>query len=163
MNKERLLRLADLLEAPTNVGFNLYTWGRFSYKPLASEPCRTVACALGMASMDPEFNKQGLYYLQSKNSILERFILPRYGHLSGLEAGAAFFGISRQQAEYLFLSRNYPEDETCIGPEMARKVASRIRKLVAESNEVEKLKSLAETPSEEAHVAKVKGRPEPAL
>ncbi len=63
MHRERLERLAELLEHPDRwpadhgdrpVRFDLDTWVR-------EEPCGTVCCAAGLAALDPALQAQGLY------------------------------------------------------------------------------------------------------
>jgi len=68
MNKRRLLKLADLLEADAKnkkgVKFDLGTWGNLNEGTPEEEviSCGTTACAAGLAAMSGAFKKEGLGY-----------------------------------------------------------------------------------------------------
>lgn len=104
MNRERLERLADLLEAlPENgsagengMKFNLNTW----------MTCGTVACACGHAACDPWFKRQGLRleYWQTGNDDGYGLF---YRHWTHFTAVAQFFQISSDRARHLFSGSNY--------------------------------------------------------
>lgn len=129
MNKARLLKLADLLDADaknrTGVKFNLTGWG---YGPMEEGKihvnCGTQACAVGLACISGAFKRSGLGYEIGTNSS----IVPIFDGRSHFDAVQAFFAIDNGAAAYLFLDRNYT---THIGAKAERMVAKRIRKFVA--------------------------------
>jgi len=100
MNIQRLQMLIDLLDRIPAEAFDLSLW---------TNGCGTVACAIGHACLDPEFNKLGL--------------MLRTGGMPGLwvngvgfvahnyNAIAQFFGISEYTAYWLFAPDQYfPRD-----------------------------------------------------
>jgi len=132
MNVERLRQLANLLRAdainPTGVKFDLGVWA----SPCASiaqgfefddtvdlsnwremkgpetkkieMSCNTFACALGLAALDPEFQKQGLSYtfLPTHRDNHQGTMMPIYAGQTGWDGGALFFDISTADARYFF-------------------------------------------------------------
>lgn len=116
MHKERLLRLADLLEnlPQGKPYFNMAWWYR----------CGTSACAAGQACLDPWFNRRGLK-LDVKD-IPHEISPPVYKGHSGWAAVHAFFDLNKGQARRLFDQHWYP------GFRPSRQaVAKRIREFVA--------------------------------
>lgn len=68
MNKERLLRLADvILPAVPEKDFNIRFW-----------ECGTVACAAGWACRDEQFQKEGLAMIPEAASYQDRIPTYRY-------------------------------------------------------------------------------------
>jgi len=136
MNKERLLKLADLLEAdaknPKGVKFDLSEWGE-AVDPKTPVNCGTSACAVGLACISGAFKKEGLGYevvegkewddLDKPSAIYT--INPTYKKMSGWDAVAKFFGIGYADAEYLFSSYEY--NSIPKGAKGERTVAKRIR------------------------------------
>lgn len=113
-SKERLLRLADLLENLPKDGprFDMEVW----YK------CGTTACAVGHACLNPWFRRRGLK-LGEKNNL--EYAEPEYRGDTEKWAAAAFFNIGLDEAEYLFYPDRYPNSHRS-----ARYVAKRIRSFV---------------------------------
>jgi hypothetical protein len=66
---------------------------------LASHACGTAVCALGTATMIPEFRKAGLKLRATR--VFPQGV-PSYRKLTGYAAGAAFFGIAYDDARELF-------------------------------------------------------------
>ncbi len=112
MNRSRLLTFESLLrnlrsEIPEIVYFDLDEWVQLrmnkvsptSVKLKRGHDCGTAACALGAATLFGPFQKQGL--------ITTKYAVPCFKNLTGVQAGAAFFGISRHQARWLFLKSYY--------------------------------------------------------
>lgn len=65
--------------------------------------CTTAACALGSAGLYEKFRKEGLEtYIDDDGDTGVRF-----RHEDGYEAGARFFGIGQQEAEFLFNPQYY--------------------------------------------------------
>lgn len=131
MNKRRLLKLADLLEADAKnkkgVQFDLMMWGQVEdpRKPLS---CGTTACAMGLAAVSGAFKKQGLSYEVQLNGCL---------YISCNEIGGGFnsaselFSISSSEAHWLFDYPSYGENAIGTGAQGERMVATRIRNFVA--------------------------------
>lgn len=135
MNKRRLLKLADLLEADAKrkrgVQFDLGTWGEFdSGEPAVS--CNTTACAMGLAALSGAFARQGLGYRTRKpygpdeegGSIDITF----KGAGDDMKATVALFGIHYAEAAWLFTPDAYDDETT--GAKAERMVAKRIRDFV---------------------------------
>ena|SRR6185312_8885744 len=142
MNKRRLLKLADLLEADAKnlkgISFDLMTWARpsesidGSYRTkLEKVPvdCGTSACAVGLACISGAFRRSGLSYVYKRWN--EGFyLIPQFGTEGGMKAVQSFFGIDRRSADFLFASDNYPEGKRQ-GAAAERFVARRIRDFVS--------------------------------
>lgn len=151
MNDERLLKLADLLEAdaanPTGVKFDLEFWGTHSAhsgiavkdwevrqtlkdqgkalkdgQPIPVD-CNTAACAVGLACISGAFAADGLTYRITINGDL----LPVFGHAEDWSAAADFFGLTDAQSHRLFSPCAYSKKT---GAEAELEVAKRIRGLV---------------------------------
>lgn len=136
MQKERLLRLAALLERnaanPKGVKFDLGIWA----KDISGEKkldCGTTACAVGLACISGEFAAEGLTWRPRcwNERLIEDCdeIVPKYGNLISGAAVEVFFDIDEHQFTWLFLPESYPEGNT--GAEAERAVARRIRRFVA--------------------------------
>lgn len=141
MNKKRLLKLADLLEAdaenPTGVKFDLCSWGEREGLPRNRIPktvpvdCGTTACAVGLACISGAFKKDGLSYkLTSFNNGGGNNFSPRFGQYKEMEAVRQFFEIDSDQSYHLFVHWYYPRALTT-GAAGEREVAKRIREMVA--------------------------------
>lgn len=122
MNTQRLLRLADELDAiakdERRRGFHMESWQTKDHDKLA--PCGFAGCAGGWATRMPEFKADGL----SMNEDLE----PMYEYHIGFQALRVFLGTTEFDTEYLFDPCNYEESFEDIKPES---VAARIRELIA--------------------------------
>lgn len=123
MNVERLKMFVHLLlnlktEVPKLDTFDLSYWYRDSTTydlsvlsgsvPLKEGFCNTGACALGSAALYKPFNKMGLrvdYHDVIYKDPITKEIYGESGE--NAEAGAAFFGISMGQADWLFYGENY--------------------------------------------------------
>ena len=152
----RLLKLADVLEQfeqekkqlkfPVNK-FDLVQWGTIALNvPTNTKPiCGTSACALGTASLHPWFRKKGFVAgyassmtIQQKASpqgimrnLIVEYKLPKHisdadRYVFGYEAASYFFGISANNALYLFDPEEYPKSKRT----SATYVAKRIRTFV---------------------------------
>lgn len=66
--------------------------------------CNTFACALGLAALDPEFQKQGLSYtfLHGHRDVWVGNMIPTFDGEMGWDAGAKFFGITVDDSRYFF-------------------------------------------------------------
>lgn len=136
MNKRRLLALAAHLDTISPRKFNMNHWANSSD---AGITCGSTACALGYAGLMPSFRKAGLktefdkcggsvVYKRSHNSLYD------------IEAGASFFNITEDEAQWLFMPRSYP-----IGRRPGPKtVASRIRRMVRDGTYPKSYKPPAE-------------------
>ncbi len=144
MNKRRLLKLADLLEADAKnkkgVKFDLGVWAApaDNYNHLFDTPtpevmvsCQTSACAFGLACISGTFKHSGLSYLIERSIIGGGYqLVPTFNGKTELEAAQELFGIDTDASEFLFMPENYP-DSKLTGAAGERYVAKRIRDFVA--------------------------------
>jgi hypothetical protein len=89
--RQRLLQLCRVLERVSDSSFDLRDWSRSSL-------CRTVSCAVGWATRDPWFRAQGLGREEGS---------PAFGEDRGWTAVRRFFGLSKDEALYLFHQASY--------------------------------------------------------
>lgn len=131
MNKKRLLKLADLLEADAKnekgIKFDLSTWGRAD-EGVPTISCGTTACAIGLAVVSGAFKRAGLSNMYEDGS--DR-ICPQFEGTWGFEAAGKLFGIPTRHAEFLFSEDYYPRSRPATGAAGERLVANRIRDFVA--------------------------------
>lgn len=122
-SKRRLLILADFLEKLPRKRFDLSSWVGNEWEGKADLSCGTSACAMGWATTIPQFRKLGLR--------LSKYGLPYFGkgyyQTSGMHAAADLFGISDNEAYYLFM----PYEEDIAANATPKQVAKHIRKFVA--------------------------------
>ena len=113
-SRERLLRLAGLLDTVPVEHFNLSTWAE------TWRPCETAGCAVGWAAADPWFRRRGLRLSGGA------WPYPVFRDEVGFEAVEAFFGLTRREAAHLFVYSSY---RSGIGTR-PKTVANRIRRFV---------------------------------
>lgn len=109
----RLLKLAKHLE--TNVKperFDMWSW-----------TCGATACALGHACTIPHFKRNGLHLC------IGDYPTPTYQSRTGFMAGATFFGLSYDQAVYLFDSDRYAARSMRSPKIVARRIRGLVRRL----------------------------------
>ncbi len=127
MNKRRLLKLADLLEADAKnkkgIKFDMYGWGRVS-DPDAPLSCGTAACAMGLAALSGAFERAGLTADYPYGRVGFRW---RGRRVDGFSAGAKLFDIAHWQSEQLFALNS----DNNLGAVAERAKAKQIRKFVA--------------------------------
>jgi len=132
VNKKRLLKLADMLEAdaknPEGIRFDLGTWGMI-YDRAKPASCGTTACAMGFAAISGQFERAGLAYHYASMVFLFHF---KGKNMNGYEAAQNLFSINYDTATRLFSPTAYPNSQI-EGAEGERAVARRIRKLCAHS------------------------------
>lgn len=135
MNKKRLLKLADLLEADAKnkkgVKFDLVSWGENrNVDPDRPVPvsCGTTACAVGLACISGAFKDEGLTY--ARGSVAKKLIVPVFDNDRGLWAAQNFFEIGYGEFDKLFTDTSYPKNQRK-GAVGERAVAKRIREMVA--------------------------------
>jgi hypothetical protein len=136
MNKRRLLKLADLLEADARnrrgIKFDLNVVGYVNNIPedkIVKLDCGTSACAMGLAAMSGAFNREGLSYRVTTgwlNNVATTFKGRKVQYDT---AAMRLFDISRRDADFLFTSGQYPTEQK--GAKGERYVAKRIRDFVA--------------------------------
>lgn len=128
MKVERLKKLADYLRKVPESKFSLYTWCRSPNYVYDSPDCGTTACALGHAGLMPAFRKAGLKTEASENG--GRVCLTPRGKRAAStswneKAGMEFFGLTHDEALYLFFPGHYPINERT-----AKDVAKRIKQMI---------------------------------
>jgi hypothetical protein len=129
VNKRRLLKLADLLEADAKnkngIKFDLYDWGNARDDGEVALNCGTTACAMGLAVLSGAFKRAGL-----TNGGARYYISPEHGDNIGFDAAASLFGIELSEVEFLFAQSKYPAkyQKGAVGE---RAVTKRIRQFVA--------------------------------
>lgn len=139
MNKRRLLKLADLLEADAKnkkgVKFNLHIVGYVDGVPDDENvklDCGTSACAMGLAAMSGAFKREGLSYKVTEGWMNN--IEPTFNGRALMYDTAAMrvFDIKRREANFLFTPSSYECDyDQLKGAKGERLVAKRIRNFVA--------------------------------
>lgn len=142
MNKKRLLKLADLLEADAKnkkgVKFDLaviaapakeegcYFYSSFGRGAKPEMNCGTAACAVGLATLHPTFNRMGLTYYYNKSDEFQ----PKFGkHRGWGKAERKFFDLNEHESAFLFVHYSYPTRPE--GAKGERAVARRIRSFAA--------------------------------
>lgn len=149
MKKARLMRLVKLLRKDASnkkgVKFDLETWGWCSDRQqplwdsttanLLPVSCGTTACAMGLAALSGEFEKEGLFatYIEEWNgvSLVPELVSkdPGLDNSQGFSAAARLFGIRYDVADWLF-SPSYYQSRQRKGAKGERAVADRIAKFV---------------------------------
>jgi hypothetical protein len=137
MNKQRLLKLAEVLEnfdterknlvVPVGA-FDMGTWANGLAMNGAlhrRESCGTAACAMGTAMLHPWFRRRGLQVGMEHGPGFGTS--PYFDGWTGFSAAEAFFGIDHYESNHLFDDSAYPR--TRRGP---KSVAKRIRAFVAD-------------------------------
>lgn len=81
-----------------------------SFASVSEHPCGTVCCALGLASLDPQFNALGFTFDEELGT--PTFPNPGDNYMAktllGLAAGAAMLDITHDAACWLFTPQRYP-------------------------------------------------------
>lgn len=140
MNKRRLLKLADLLEADARkkrgIKFDLgvvVNVGKVGPNKEVKLDCGTTACAMGLAAISGAFARQGLSYkvesdeLWPSDATIFTTINGRKREYD--RAAMKVFDITFKQATFLFTPSTY--ENTPRGAAGERFVAQRIRNFVA--------------------------------
>lgn len=138
LSRERLLKLAWLLENLTEefpqkkVRFDLEIWAA------KHSSCHTVACACGWAGMHPWFRRRGFKTTGgSKTGILTNEIT--YKDYEGFTAAGEFFGLKPGDTRHIFSYLYYENDH-----DGRRDVARRIRAFVKDNFDLkDKIKPLS--------------------
>ena len=133
MNRRRLLKLADMLEADAanrkGLKFDLDIIGEVELGAKPGLNCETSGCAIGLACLSGAFKRAGLGYEVRVHVIEPTWEGKTLGWLGYLTAAENLFGIDSHQAAYLFDSGHYDGDQR--GAKGERVVARRIRRFVA--------------------------------
>jgi hypothetical protein len=124
--KERLLRVADLVDQPKYIDLDVWAQPTKYYSPdhESMHTCGYVACAIGHAMFDPWHKERGF-----RNSADNLF--PVYKNFAGWGAVYYFYGVDTQDARKLFSSNTYMANVT------GADVAARIREFVAQHEQTE--------------------------
>jgi hypothetical protein len=131
----RLLKLAALLLADAKnkkgIKFDIGTVGRVADSTKEEVPldCGTTACAMGLAAISGVFKKQGLtarFYPEESNQLWCAW----NGRIRDYDRTAiSLFGITQDQANYLFSPWSYPFNRR-IGAAGEKEVVRRIHRVV---------------------------------
>jgi hypothetical protein len=132
MDKQRLLKLADLLEADAarsdGVKFNLHDVVRVGRRPengIVKPDCGTYACAMGLAAISGAFEDEGLGYRFG----VFGFDVTLWGEPKPwANAASKFFDLAMHEVDFLFTPASY---QHTTGAEAERMVASRVRDMAA--------------------------------
>lgn len=132
LHKQRIRHLIALLRVRKPEKFVIVDWfdenwieQNYPKKPLS---CKTPACAMGLACLDPEFNRQGLTAVD-RNGI----ITPVHNNsdtgdsVVGNDIAQSFFGIEKNASEFIFFEIGYQRDPDNITPDM---VADKLERLL---------------------------------
>lgn len=120
MNRARLALLAARLETVPEEFFSMTEWakltgGEIFDKGIRKPECGTRACAAGWACSVPEFNKAGLYMVESYE-FGEKKGTPKFGDSTSWHAVRQFFEIDHGLATRIFAENstrgNTPRDVT---------------------------------------------------
>lgn len=126
MNKKRLLKLADLLEADARnkngIKFDFLDWGKVR-DPKKPTSCGTTACAMGLAAISGAFKRAGLTFEPANQLIAFK---GEYGAVLG---AMKVFDLNLEDASFLFTDTDGLDDLQ--GAKAERAVAKRIRRFVA--------------------------------
>lgn len=139
MNKENLLKLADMLEAdaanPTGLKFDLGVIVELDTLPVSADykipmSCGTSACAMGLAMLSGQFEKLGYIIRRLQDEVDIAEIDPTWDGkiVTFVHAAKQLFEITDEQAVWMFSPDYY--DRTPQGAEGELRVAQRIRGLV---------------------------------
>jgi hypothetical protein len=136
----RLLKLADLLKADARnkkgIKFDLRSWGRVA-SAAAPVSCGTTACAAGLAAISGVFKRQGLGYEYFGSGSIYITLHgackePDDSFDGSFISVREFFGLTNNEACWLFLSSYYHPGLSTFGAEGERNVEKRIRNFVAD-------------------------------
>lgn len=111
MNKKRLLKLADFLDALPRKNWNFGWWmnsNETKKNPKVGD-CGTVGCALGWATTIPSFKRAGLKLIPGVNFNRLQPLFPAYSGLIAVEAASAFFDIPQSDARDIFIEGEQPD------------------------------------------------------
>lgn len=141
MNKRRLLKLADMLEADAKnkkgIRFDISTvaakadneglrgWREFAEGETPALNCGTVACAMGLAAISGAFKRAGMSYHINRSGLYVTF----NGDWDFYAAGRGVFGLTDDEIDWLFMPSGY-DGPTPKGADGERVVAKRLRDFV---------------------------------
>ena len=145
VSRDRLLKLAEFLEALPRKRFDYGTFVGEGYKGAQDLSCGTTACALGWAATMPAFRRLGLHleldkdYWGTDDDGVELFdASPAVGGVTDTAAGQVIFLLTLRQSSFLFMPsvqygtppRNAPECEAT-----PKQVAKHIRRFIKDYRE----------------------------
>lgn len=140
VGKRRLLELVKLLQGLPRKRFDLSTWVGEDWQGRKDLSCGTTGCALGWATTIPMLKRAGLRllpYSSGPGGYVGLFQDGCETHLSGEFAAEEVFGITYEEARYLFNGTILPpyefRDKLKTGPEWEatpKQVAKHIKRFV---------------------------------
>lgn len=116
-SKRRLMLLVDKLRNLPRERFNYSLWAGDDWKGAKDLSCGTTACALGWATAVPELADAGLCLRRGLDrvyvSLFDESLLGdcAQSHTAPFRAACHVFGISKREADYLFIPEEEPPDE----------------------------------------------------
>ena len=130
---DRLLKLADFLDALPPKRFHYNHWVGDDWGGAADFSCGTTACALGWATTMPEFRELGLRMGRCGCTPNCKVPSVQLGNLSDLGAAQDLFGLENEEARFLFIPKRALDG--IVGPDedaSALEVSAHIRRFVEE-------------------------------
>jgi hypothetical protein len=131
----RLLKGAALLiknsKNPKSNKFDMHNW-ILSKEEEPENSCGTTACAWGSMVLSGIFEKEGVKIKKNEDfdNVFEIVYDNGWDTFDGFEAAKEFFGLTEEEADYLFLPLFYPHKYRK-GAKSERYAARRIREFVA--------------------------------
>lgn len=133
VSTSRLLRLANFLDGVPRERFDYKTFVGDDWQGKQNLSCGTTACALGWAATMPFFRKLGLRLEYANRYGASVVVKNRPFNGSSLESAEFVFGITREQARYLFIPDEIVSFTDVVSPSVyasAKEVARHIRRFV---------------------------------
>lgn len=126
-HKNRLLKLADLLDNIPKKKFNLREWATVIGSEIHADTsqikeCGFAGCAVGWATTIPSFNRAGLRPIRNA----ARYVVKGRGYY-GWEAPMMFFGVDGDDANYLFSMDYYDRGSKTTPKTVARRIRHYVR------------------------------------
>lgn len=132
LHKQRIRHLIALLRVRKPEKFVIVDWFDENWLeenyPQGPLSCETPACAMGLACLDPEFNRQGLTAVDRNGTITpvhENF--DTGDTIIGNDIAQSFFGIKEDTSNLIFFETGYRCDSRDITPDM---VADKLERLL---------------------------------
>lgn len=149
VGNRRLLKLAAFLRTVPRERFNYSTWTGEDWKGKQDLSCGTTACALGWAATMPCFRRLGMQlepinfpwpsqdsFMDKENGTEGMVTLKGQDTNNPFEVAQIIFGLSDDDAEFLFSPQGYGEDRAT-PKQVAKKIENYVAKRERMGNPVE--------------------------